>query len=707
MKLHKLVKPNTNSSQRGFTLVEVMVALAVNAIIAGVITMSIFQIFTVNLTSNAHMTAIKEVENANYWISNDARMAQIANTNSASGFPLTLTWIDWSGNSASATYDIVNSQLKRTYSENGGPPTDTLIASHIDSNQTNCSITSDTFSFKITSAVDDSYREIETRTFNIIPRCAPVTINHNSALTVVTNSLPPDQTGIVYSQVLSAAGGTAPYTWSLTAGALPAGLTLSSGGTISGTPTTVGTCTFTVRVSDSTIPVQNTAYQALSIYVSAALSLNTTSVPDGPLGTAYSQTLSASGGSVPYTWSLASGSLPAGLTLSSGGIISGTPTSTGTSSFTVRVTDSYSPTHNVVNQALSITIYSPLSITTTSLPNGTVGSAYSQTLAASGGATPYSWSLSSGSLPAGLSLSSGGSITGAPVSAGTSNFTVQATDSANPTQNTATKALSITINYNFSITTASLPDGNVGTAYSQTLNASGGVVPYTWSISAGSLPAGLTLSSAGVISGTPTTGGTSNFTVRVTDNASPSHNTTTKALSITITSTTTVTLYPTKDTYVLSYSTGANTNYENQGYIRVGYYFGSGSDNYRTLVQFDLSSLAGKTIDSASLKLNCQAEDYGSTITTNVYRITGSWTAGSVTWNTQPSINSTVLAANSTGGTGWKTWDLKTAIQAIANGTYTNYGWMLKSPSSNTRDTFTDNSSGGTSTGPQLVITYH
>jgi prepilin-type N-terminal cleavage/methylation domain-containing protein len=705
MKLSELLKETQNS--RGFTLVEVLVALAVNAIIAGVITMSIFQIFSVNLTSNAHMTAIKEVENANYWISNDGRMAQTVNSNSASGFPITLTWVDWNGNTASAMYDIVNNQLVRSYSENGGQSTNTLVAAHIDLAQTNCSVTADTLTFKITSTQGDYRTESETRSFTIIPRCAPVTINHNDTLTVVNNSLPEVQRGFVYSQALSATGGTTPYTWSLTAGALPTGLTLSSGGIISGTPTTVGTYSFTVRVTDCTIPVQNTAYQGLSIYVSVPLTLNTTSFPNGTAGTAYSQTLSVSGGTAPYTWSLNAGSLPAGLTLSSGGVISGTPSTAATSNFTIRVVDSASPTHNGLNQALSITINAPLAISTTSLPGGTVGSAYSQTLSASGGATPYSWSLSAGSLPPGLSLSSGGSITGSAVTGGTSNFTVMVTDSASPTHNTATQALSIVVGYNFSITTASLPNGNVGTAYSQTLTASGGIVPYTWSLSAGSLPSGLSLSSGGVISGTPIAGGTSNFTVRVTDNASPSHNTTTKALSITIASITTVTLYPTKDTYVLSYGTGASTNYENRGYIRVGYYYGDGTDDYRSLVQFDLSSLAGKTIDSATLKLYCQAEEYDTAITTNVYYITGSWSAGTVTWYTQPSINSTSVATGSAGGTGWKTWDLKSTIQAIANGTYTNNGWMLKSPSSTARDTFTDNYSGGTSTGPQLVITYH
>src|SRR5208283_4784413 len=96
---------------------------------------------------------------------------------------------------------------------------------------------------------------------------------------------------------------------------------------------------------------------------------------------------------------------------------------------------------------------------------------------------------------------------------------------------TATQALSITINAALTITTTSLPGGEAGVGYSQTLAASGGTTPYTWSVSAGTLPAGLSLSSAGVISGTPTTAGTSSFTVQVADSAGGKA---TQALSITI-----------------------------------------------------------------------------------------------------------------------------------------------------------------------------
>src|SRR5205085_230564 len=163
-------------------------------------------------------------------------------------------------------------------------------------------------------------------------------------------------------------------------------------------------------------------------------------------------------------------------------------------------------------KALSLTINPPpLSISTSSLPAGTVGAAYSQALTATGGSTPYTWSISAGSLPAGLTLSAGGTISGTPGSAGTSNFTVKVTDSASVSM---TAALSLTVNPPaLSITTSSLPAGTVGTPYSQALGASGGTLPYTWSVSVGSLPAGFTLSAAGTISGTPSTAGPSSLTV--------------------------------------------------------------------------------------------------------------------------------------------------------------------------------------------------
>lgn len=242
-----------------------------------------------------------------------------------------------------------------------------------------------------------------------------------------------------------------------------------------------------------------------------AISIDQTSLPDGDAGVPYSQNLTASGGTAPYTFTLLSGSLPTGLSLSAGGAITGTP-SAGTYNFTVQVTDGFSC---VGTQAFSITVNCPaLAIDQISLPDGDAGVAYSQTLTATGGTGPYTFTLQSGSLPTGLSLSTSGDITGTP-SAGAFNFTVQVSDAFGCT---ATQAFAMNINCPaISIDPASLPDGVAGVAYSEALSAIGGNGPYSFSLLSGSLPSGLTLSGAGVVSGTPSTAGSFNFTVQVLD----------------------------------------------------------------------------------------------------------------------------------------------------------------------------------------------
>ncbi len=177
----------------------------------------------------------------------------------------------------------------------------------------------------------------------------------------------------------------------------------------------------------------------------APLAISTSTLPGATAGSAYSQTLAATGGKSPYTWSRSAGTLPTGLTLSSSGVISGTPTTAGTYSFTVKVTDS-AATPASVTKALSITVsaagtVSPLSVTTTSLPGGTAGTAYSQTLSATGGVTPYTWSYS-GTLPSGIGITSAGTVTGTPTVSGTFSFTAKVTDSKGTA---ATQALSLTI----------------------------------------------------------------------------------------------------------------------------------------------------------------------------------------------------------------------------------------------------------------------
>jgi hypothetical protein len=269
----------------------------------------------------------------------------------------------------------------------------------------------------------------------------------------------------------------------------------------------------------------------IGITMSATLVVTTKSLPAATVGSAYSQTLAAGGGTAPYTWSISVGALPAGLILNMAtGVITGTPTTEGTVNFTVMVTDSASPAGTATGALSIMTAPATLVVTTTSLPTATVGTAYSQALAAGGGTAPYTWSISVGALPAGLSLNAAtGIINGTPTTAGTSAFTAQVKDASGAT---ATGNLSITISTLLSVTTASLPGGYVASPYNQTLAAANGLTPYSWSITSGSLPPGLTLNaSTGAITGTPTTAGTSAFTVQVKD---ANGATATENLSITI-----------------------------------------------------------------------------------------------------------------------------------------------------------------------------
>jgi sugar lactone lactonase YvrE len=159
----------------------------------------------------------------------------------------------------------------------------------------------------------------------------------------------------------------------------------------------------------------------------ASIVLSPSSLPAPVIGTAYSQAITASGGTAPYTFAVSSGALPSGLTLSASGILSGTPTAVGSFVFTIQATDSASLTGS---QSYTVNIAAPtITVTPSSLPNGTVASSYSQTISATGGSGSYTYAVTAGSLPAGLSLnSSTGALTGTPTAAATSTFTITATD---------------------------------------------------------------------------------------------------------------------------------------------------------------------------------------------------------------------------------------------------------------------------------------
>ncbi|MBK8092611.1 MAG: putative Ig domain-containing protein [Verrucomicrobiaceae bacterium] len=329
-------------------------------------------------------------------------------------------------------------------------------------------------------------------------------------ITLSPTTLPNGTVNTAYSQTVSASGGTAPYSFAVTTGTLPTGLGLSSGGAITGTPTSTTSRTFTITATDSNGCVGTRVFTVAP--VCPVINLSPASLPNGTVGTAYSQTVSASGGIAPYGFAVTTGTLPTGLSLSSGGAITGTPTSTTSRTFTITATDGNGCTGT--REFTVAPVCPTITLSPSTLPNGTVGTAYSQSLSASGGAAPYSFAVTAGTLPAGLSLSSG-VVNGTPTSTISRTFTITATDA-----NGCTGGIEFTVAPvcpTITLTPTSLPNGTVGTAYSQTLSASGGTSSYTYAVTTGGLPAGLSLSSAGAITGTPTTSGTASFTVTTTD----------------------------------------------------------------------------------------------------------------------------------------------------------------------------------------------
>jgi len=254
-------------------------------------------------------------------------------------------------------------------------------------------------------------------------------------------------------------------------------------------------------------------------------------------------TLASSGGTGAVTWAVANGStLPGGLTLTSAGVLAGTPTTANTYNFSITATDSGVPPQTAT-VVFTLTITPKLAITTTSpLPSGTAGTAYSTTvLTNNGGIAPRTWSwiaqAGSSSLPPGLSIAPGtGVISGTPTSAGAFNVTVNVADSSSPPQ-TASANFTISIaTAPLSVATTGLPNGVMGQAYTGAmLQSAGGNPPVTWSIVAPSaLPTWASLNaSSGAITGTPNAAGTTTFTVKATDLSTPVQ-TATKQLSITV-----------------------------------------------------------------------------------------------------------------------------------------------------------------------------
>ena len=321
-----------------------------------------------------------------------------------------------------------------------------------------------------------------------------------------TGNLPAGTVGVPYSGSLGASGGNGQFSFSLAGGSLPDGLTLSSSGTVRGTPTIPGQFSFTVGVADT---AGGSGSRGFTILIQPA-PLGITGGPTSPVsvGTAINITFAATGGVPPYRFT-PGGNFPPGVSFVNA-TLSGTPGATGDFNFSVTVGDSAGA---VVTRGFTLTVNASgpptLSLGGTLL-SGKVGVDYAAQIPVTGGTGPYSFT--GAGLPDGLILSASGAVSGKPTTPGSSSFTVSVTDSKGLT---GSGNFGITIApADLIIVTPSLPDAVVGTAYSATLVASGGVPPYTWTVTG--LPDGVTANGA-TIGGTPTTAGKFTVTVSVKD----------------------------------------------------------------------------------------------------------------------------------------------------------------------------------------------
>jgi len=263
-----------------------------------------------------------------------------------------------------------------------------------------------------------------------------IVVNQQNPLLITSTSpLPSGTVGRAYSIPLHGQGGSIPYTWSLTSGTIPPGLTLGSAGSLTGTPTQAGDYTFTLTLTDAS---NHTVSAPFTLTIASTFAITTPSpLTPGAVGVAYSAQINVTATTGPYTFGVAAGSsLPAGLSLGTSsatpsGALSGTPTAAGNFTFTVVAADSAN--HNA-SQTYTLTIAAaPITIAPAALPDGTLGTAYSQQLTATGGAGEYVFSLGSGALPGGITLSSTGLLSGTPTGADTFSFVVSVSDSRETT----------------------------------------------------------------------------------------------------------------------------------------------------------------------------------------------------------------------------------------------------------------------------------
>lgn len=328
--------------------------------------------------------------------------------------------------------------------------------------------------------------------------------------------------------------GCEPYDWfEVVNSSLPAGLSMSRDGAISGVPTVAGLARFWLWNHDLTAAQggpswcerEDRSEREFSIPIDPGLAIINPSVKPATVGQPYTDTLATkqvvslnplTGSDVQATWSLESGAFPPGLTLSKDGALAGTPTSEGSYEFVVKAqnggpvdTETYTLT---VRQL--VVVKSPFA--PAQRPNAEVGVRFAKTFTATGGSGTYTWSLSSGALPSGVALdASKGTLSGTPLAAGSFAFGLSATDAEG---RVATVNASLAVAPRLAIKTLRLTAAKLARTYRASLVTVGGVAPLRWRVVRGKLPSGVRLSQKlGTLAGTPRRIGTYRVTVEARD----------------------------------------------------------------------------------------------------------------------------------------------------------------------------------------------
>ena len=330
---------------------------------------------------------------------------------------------------------------------------------------------------------------------------------------IVPVSVPASTLGAGYSVQLGAQGGVAPYRFRAIQGPMPPGLTISSAGLISGTTYQAGSFPFVIEVTSATQQVGVRGY-ALQVNPPAGLSLSPSSMPQGMAGIRYRQPVAAFGGADPYTFNL-SGRLPVGMSFDPSTGFDGTPLESGTFPLSLTVTDIGAAS---VTRDYSLVIVPAFLELYTTIPDATIATPYSFRIGHNGGLGPFQHVVSGGRLPNGMSLGvADGLLSGTPTETGQFPFQITLTDSTLGTPATDTESyVMVVLDPTVMITPTTLPLAVYRVPYSVTLGMTGSTGPYQFSIVSGELPPGLTLTPAGVLSGTPTNPFPYEFTIQGT-----------------------------------------------------------------------------------------------------------------------------------------------------------------------------------------------